>query len=77
MLTLELFILPGCASEQSAVALAKKAVAAVPGVKRILRRNPADRTWAQSRGIFISPTFVLEGEICIVGEPRLGNLISH
>lgn len=59
------------------MAIAKKAVEEVPKVKLILQFGPAEQKRTKSLGIIISPTFVLEGEICIIGEPRLEHLISE
>ncbi|MFQ5589351.1 MAG: hypothetical protein ACE5F7_10985 [Nitrospiria bacterium] len=74
MLTLELFMLPDCPCKTSAIALAKKAVAAVSGVELVLRGEASDQDRASSLGILISPVFVLEGKIFAIGEPRLEQL---
>jgi len=41
MITLELFVFPGCPSKESALAMAKKAVGEVSGVKLILHSDQA------------------------------------
>lgn len=77
MLVLELFISKCCPSCVSAIALAKKAVEEVPCVNLIFRSGQVDRERAQSLGIIITPTFVLEGKICEVGVPKLEQLIRQ
>ncbi len=78
MMTLEVFISQRCPSCDAAIKVAKKAVEAVSGVMLIIRKSDqTDRARAQSLGIFISPTFVLEGKICEIGVPDLEKLIGQ
>ncbi|MBI3606113.1 MAG: hypothetical protein HY202_08835 [Nitrospirae bacterium] len=58
------------------MALAKEAVRKVPGIKLILRSEKEDRARAKLLGIFIFPTFVLDGEVFSVGEPLLEHLVQ-
>lgn len=76
MVILELFLSPHCISAPSAMALAKEALRKVSGVKMIVRSEKEDRLRAKSLGIFIFPTFVLDGEVFSVGEPRSKHLIQ-
>src|SRR5579863_4412765 len=75
MVTLELFIAPHCISAPSAIAAAKEAVRQVPGARLIVRSDREDRARAKSLGVFIHPSFVLEGEVIAVGQPNLEKLI--
>lgn len=77
MLTLDLYISPDCPCKKSALAMAKRALAEVPGIKLILRSKQADDDWVQSHGVIVSPTFVLEGEIFAIGEPSLEHLVQQ
>ncbi len=77
MLTLDLYISSDCSCRESALAIAKRVIKEVPGIKLILRSEQADEEWAQSHEVIVSPTFVLEGEICAIGEPSLEYLVKQ
>jgi predicted DsbA family dithiol-disulfide isomerase len=75
MVTLELFVTPDCISTQSAIDVAKEAVGKVPGSRLIVRSDRKERARAKSLGVFIYPSFVLEGEVFAVGQPKLERLV--
>ncbi|NKE70248.1 carboxymuconolactone decarboxylase family protein [Candidatus Manganitrophus noduliformans] len=76
MIVLELFISPGCVSAPSALALAEEAVRRVPRVDLIVRSDRQDRARARELGIFIYPSFVLDGALFSIGEPGLERLVQ-
>lgn len=76
MIVLELFISPGCVSVPSALALAEEAVRRVPRVDLIVRSDRQDRERTRELGIFIYPSFVLDGELFSIGEPGLERLVQ-
>jgi len=76
MIVLELFISPGCVSAPSALALAEEAVRRVPRVDLIVRSDRQDRERARKLGIFIYPSFVLDGALFSIGEPGLERLVQ-
>lgn len=75
MIILELFVTPHCVSAPSAIAVAKEAVKMVPDVELYIR-SEKDYARIKSLGLFIFPSFVLDGEFIAVGEPRLEWLIG-
>jgi len=76
MMIIELFLSAGCVSASSALALAQEAVRQVPEARLVVRFEREDRARMKELGVFIYPTFVLDGKPLAIGEPDLESLVA-
>ena len=73
---LEVFVHPGCISEESALALARELQAVWPALAVRIRSFPEASERARALGVIVAPAFVLNGTIIAVGVPRKGWLVA-
>lgn len=77
MVTIELFLSPGCPSADSALRLMHRVIRRVPGVQGEVSSLSAEYQRARELGIFMVPAFVIEGELFSIGEPDEEKLIKR
>ncbi len=75
MAVLELFLDTRCFSASRAIELAQCVVANTEGLRLFIRDRQAEGDRARFAGVFITPAFVLDGELCALGTPSLDSLV--
>jgi len=76
MKLLEVFLHPGCLSEDAAMALVRDIRPVFPELEVRIRPIPQSLSLAQALGIKIFPAFVLDERVLAVGVPRKEWLVA-
>ncbi len=76
MAILEIFLHPGCLSEDAALTLARELQAVWPALEVKIQPFPEASERAQALGVIVEPAFVLNGKIIAVGVPRKAWLVA-
>jgi hypothetical protein len=73
---LEIFLHPGCLSENAALALARELQSVRPSLEVSIQSLPEANERARARGVIVAPAFILNGTIIAVGVPRKDWLVA-